>query len=438
MEKQKELDIKTKYNFTQSLIVKKIDDNILVISPENANWLLLKNQEQLDILNLLREQSIEKTLLKMELLKYNTDNLIYVLTEIEAKKFLEGKKTKDSTTALFIYLTNKCNLKCPHCYMYAGDEFLNEMTTEEIFFVLRSFTENGGKLLTLSGGEVTERQDLFEIVQFAHDLGLTTTLLSNGTNWTKELIIRISENIDEIQISVDGYNEATNAVIRGKGSFFKSIHTIDEFYKTGVKVTVAITPIPPIKKEEYIQFAKTLLTKYSSDRFSIKFTYELINGRDNNVTNIDNKKYREIIDEITEELYPNNKIEKFVLNHKNDLLLNNCGYGGITVSSNGNIYFCNRIFQLKKYGNIRETDFKEFLKLSRWVQNITGVDNIYPCKNCEIKYICGGGCRVEEIPDMINIEPFSDNKENYTMTCNSVRKTSIYKKMIEANELFYY
>ena len=40
---------------------------------------------------------------------------------------------KKDEVSLHLYLTNACNLRCPHCYMNAGKTGDNELTYEEIY-----------------------------------------------------------------------------------------------------------------------------------------------------------------------------------------------------------------------------------------------------------------------------------------------------------------
>ncbi len=60
---------------------------------------------------------------------------------------------------LHLYLTNSCNLRCPHCYMFSGSANFNELTTIEILKLLSDFKEVGGRNVSFSGGEPTMRSD---------------------------------------------------------------------------------------------------------------------------------------------------------------------------------------------------------------------------------------------------------------------------------------
>ena len=84
-------------------------------------------------------------------------------------------KELDLSTArrmLHAYLTNRCNLRCPQCYMNAGGQPKEELATEEWLRVLDDFTRaNGESVVSFSGGEPLLRRDLFEIAAHARNQG---------------------------------------------------------------------------------------------------------------------------------------------------------------------------------------------------------------------------------------------------------------------------
>ena len=59
------------------------------------------------------------------------------------------------------------------------------------------------------------------------------------------------------------------------------------------------------------------------------------------------------------------------------------------------------------------------------------MDNTYECKDCEIRYICGGGCRLKY--EDIKNAGLHDGEWHYT--CDG--KDIIYDKMIKTNEYFF-
>jgi len=436
-EREMQLDVTKKYNMPNNLSRKYLPDGILIISVDTANWVLLHSHKQEKIFDLLMAFSIEDVLNQLEKSDLSLDDLLYVLTELEAKQFETLKHKEQGLKSLTLYMTNKCNLCCKHCYMFAGTPLENELQSNEVLDLLKEFRRYGGCNLILSGGEITEREDLKEIVSAANELHLTTTLLTNGTDWPDDLVEYISNKVAEVQVSIDGYDEESNSKIRGHGQFQSALNTLKRFYNKGVRVTVAVTPMYPIDKDEYINFSKRLMDTFCSESFNIKFSYELMEGRDCSATHIDNEAYRKTVEDIVESIYPGNKLEKFALNHKNKVLFSNCGYGALTVAADGGIFFCNRLSNLKCYGNIRDMTFEEITQLANKICALSDVDNLTPCKDCNLKYICGGGCRIAYVPSILQAAPYSEHvfqREG----CTESDKIKFYKKMIAANHLFYW
>ncbi|MFX1297707.1 MAG: radical SAM protein, partial [Promethearchaeota archaeon] len=69
-----------------------------------------------------------------------------------------------NATALF-EITNKCNLRCKHCYKENLDG--NDLTLEQIQTILEKLSAFGISHLILTGGEPLLRKDLFQIIDFA-------------------------------------------------------------------------------------------------------------------------------------------------------------------------------------------------------------------------------------------------------------------------------
>lgn len=439
--KEIELDILKKYVFPETLVSIKHDDCWLIINPNTANWLVLTNDVQLDIFNLLKKKSIQ------ECIDYFGEqlsemDLIAVLTEIEAKRFDQNYVNYPEHNGLCVYLTNACNLRCPHCYMYASKEMENELTTTEIKDLLKSFSENGCKAVTFTGGEVTLRKDFLELLSYAKGLKYTVTVLSNGTNWSSDFIKKAAAFVDEVQISIDGYDEESNTLIRGKHSFEKSLKTVNSLINSKIRTSVAITPMLETlekQKEKYVSFAKSLINKYPMQQFFVKFNVELLEGRNINPTVDSNIRYRKLMQEITRSCYEDYQENDFVLNHENNTIFNNCGFGGITVSPIGNIYFCNRIYELKSYANYRNDPIEKIMYLSKKAMQLSDINNLKPCCTCELKYICGGGCRISYFNDLATC----DNLDDFDVSnvparkCSMENKKFFYNMMIKTNELFY-
>ncbi|MFL0194443.1 radical SAM protein [Clostridium sp. WILCCON 0269] len=409
----------------------------LIISPSNGNWIVIENQLQMNIfLDIELGLSVGKLIGKYA---KSLEELKKVLVQIEGKHFDEIINIQEESFPLRLYLTNNCNLRCKHCFMYASNELKNELSTDEIKRLIDKCYEYGSDKIIFTGGEVALKEGFIEILKYAKIIGMYTQVLTNGTLWTTQMINEGAKYIDDLQVSVDGYNEMSNARIRGSGVFDKALETVDEFIKIGgLSVSVSVTPLYDFIDEyyeKYIKFGRQLVEKYKNDDFLIIFGRELIDGRDINASEEKNRLMADRVDKIAEDIYPNNELTAFVRNHEHNRIFRNCGYGALTVNSNGDFYFCGRVNDVRKYGNIRQVPIEHVLEIRKKVREISQVDNLLPCKNCLLKYICGGGCRVTQFPqitqcDIENID-FSKIKAR---ECSQNYINNFYRLMIESND----
>jgi len=400
-----EIDTTKVYYLPKEIKVVKYKECFLVIYTEGVMWIVLQDEEELAIFKDLNDKKNIEYVFE----NYSKESVMNVIMQIEAKKFEQPYAIEIDEKNVYIYLTNNCNQRCKHCYMYAGDIKIEELQYEKWLDILTALKQAGCKGVTFTGGEITVYNGFDKLIKHAHKLGLLVTVLSNGILWTQELIDELHEYIDEIQISIDGYNTESYYEVRRCDGFKEAITCIENFYKAGTKVSMATTPLYD-KLDKFISgfesFAHSFLDKYPE--IFIKLNHELIMGREVKTTEEENREYREKLKNLVEKLYPEYYTDTFVLNYENKAIRRNCGFGGISIAANGDVYWCNRIHELKSTINILDMDIHEIMHIANKVKNSTSVDNTKGCKNCEIRYICGGDCRMkyEGIKNIANHEVF--------------------------------
>ena len=424
-----------KYMFPNDIFVKIFEGFAVIVSPHNGNWIVLDSQMQIDMFKLLLKGASIGQVLK---LYPNCDGDMHkVIEQVEGRLFEHSFIPDEDGFSLRIYLTNNCNLRCKHCFVFASTAFENELSIEEINNLIYRCKESGCNKIILTGGEATIRQDFGSIVRYSHELGMYVQVLSNGTLWNYSRVKELSRYIDEVQISVDGYDEESMSKIRGVGVFDKALETVDNFIRIGETfVNVIVTPMVEDLKINYIkyrEFARKLIEKYREQKFLIYFQSELIDGRNIKADVERNKKLKQLVHKLHEELYENSELTTFIMHHRHHRLHQNCGYGGLTIDSVGNVFFCSRIYELKSYGNIRHDNVDDILKLRKKIRQSTYVDNLYPCRECELRYICGGGCRINKFPSIINLKTseFENTYEIHRIT-QCEEKDNLYRLMIES------
>ena len=422
----------------KNLFYYKTNEALLIISPEQANWIVLFNEKQINVFNALLKQRTIRYLFK----KFNEEDINFVLGQIIDREFLDKKiKFSNNQDSLYIYLTNNCNLKCKHCYMYSGKPKINELEKEEWFKIIENAAKNGIKHITFTGGEVLTYKYWYEVLSFAKKSNITVTVLTNGVLWSKKDIEKCKNIIDEVQISLDGVDEESNSIIRGKGNFKKTLETVKQFVKAGIKTSISTTPTMDnffYIEKKYVNFAKSLLNELKSENLYFKIAQKLIPGREIDINEYEkNKKtYNEITGKLANELYPNYSLLNFIKNTTPNVGLRNCGYGGLSISSDGKFFLCNRVEELE-YIATKEEDFKEILKKAKFYETITSVDYVIPCKSCEIRYICGGGCRIDEFNFKGNHKLLNDEFCIIKKECSLEYKEKLYKKMIDSIRYMY-
>ncbi|MBN1468146.1 MAG: radical SAM protein [Fusobacteriaceae bacterium] len=150
------------------------------------------------------------------------------------------------------HITEKCNLKCKHCYQEKLPEELDKEKLLEIIDKITSFNEEKKSKLhiNITGGEPLIRKDFFDILDVLHSKKISFGVLTNGILINKENVKRL-KNAKFVQLSVDGV-EKTHDFIRGNGNFKKVLNAISILRKERIRVVISFTA----HKKNYKEFSK--------------------------------------------------------------------------------------------------------------------------------------------------------------------------------------
>jgi MoaA/NifB/PqqE/SkfB family radical SAM enzyme len=121
---------------------------------------------------------------------------------------------------LIIELTNRCNLRCRHCFeeRHAGT---GDLSLDILRKVLHEGKSCGIGELSFTGGEATLHPQFAEVVQIVCEAGYRFGFVSNGINFPDNyrLLLEHREWLKGITFSLDGAREQTHDRLRGKGSY---------------------------------------------------------------------------------------------------------------------------------------------------------------------------------------------------------------------------
>jgi len=319
--------------------------------------------------------------------------------------------------------TNRCNLSCLHCYSKADLEAVDTLSTKKIMETLPKLKEGGVKFIIFSGGEPLTRRDIFDIAKEARELGIITYLSTNGLYINGSNAKKILDTFNYVGISIDGTEEIHDRFRGLKGSFKKSIKSVELLNSFGSKkIGIRFT----LTKETYssLEFIFKLAEEYNIPKVYI--SHLVYSGRGFDNLNMDISKYQRlkavnyIIDKAFEYYDTKRDIEIVTGNMEMDAILflnrfskrypelksnmisrllkwggNSAGRKLLNIDAEGNVkpdpFFPVAI------GNILEEDFLDIWKnrpsellenLRRFPRKLKG-----KCESCKYLEICNGGSR---------------------------------------------
>lgn len=159
-----------------------------------------------------------------------------LLKEGKETKPVSGKENAYFPISITIELTDRCNLRCTHCYKEAqicNNSFLSLETIKKIF----SQIDGNVGHIDISGGEATLHPDFEEIVKASPIKNMS--LLTNGTNLngiSKEVLSKFTV----VQVSMYGASPEEYEKYTTVSAYNQTIEGIKRLINLGISTSVAI------------------------------------------------------------------------------------------------------------------------------------------------------------------------------------------------------
>ncbi len=172
---------------------------------------------------------------------YNQKELKILYSEIEQKllsnDYYEDNLKLDTPIKIQWKITNKCNLKCKHCYLGKLDGF--ELPFEKANEIADTIINSNVMEVTISGGECLTYKGIEEIIKKFLINGIKVNVFTNAV-LLKSVLDRIDSGILNTNsllfyVSVDGL-KSSHEQIRGKNTFDKTIENIKYTIEKGYPV----------------------------------------------------------------------------------------------------------------------------------------------------------------------------------------------------------
>jgi radical SAM protein with 4Fe4S-binding SPASM domain len=158
-------------------------------------------------------------------------------------------------------ITNRCNLRCPHCASNSGRARADELCLADLQELIASIKSLGGEEVTILGGEALLRADWPEVCRAVREHDMRLVLITNG------LLLR--ENTTAlgqlrqlrphvIGISVDGATAADYERLRGVDALDQLLALGQRLLAEGHPNVNVITTFWKANLEQFDEFARLL------------------------------------------------------------------------------------------------------------------------------------------------------------------------------------
>jgi len=152
-------------------------------------------------------------------------------------------------------VTRRCRFNCLHCRAQAGS-VSDELTTEQCRKILASVADfcvpartrskhkgDFAPIVILTGGEPMERSDIYDLIQYTHELHLRPVMATCGYLIDNQSIARLKDaGVAALSISLDGSHAETHDKFRrSPGAFDAAIRAAGLAHKAGLRFQINTT-----------------------------------------------------------------------------------------------------------------------------------------------------------------------------------------------------
>jgi radical SAM protein with 4Fe4S-binding SPASM domain len=392
------------------------DNWILLYDPVNVSWVRV-NQDGIKLLELLKKEKtvthVSHTLQKrapeepleniMAVVSNYVDHLLAIgflhIDKYRKRKF--DFFCQDTPSDIYLMMTYNCNLKCKYCYNIEDrNRFNNEksegeesqLTFDEYKQLITDAYKIGVKRFILTGGEALLNPITIKLGKLILDKGMENELITNGLLVNESNAKEIAKSFKYITISLDSLNKESHEKMRGAYTFEKVLNCISLLKQHGALIRIN-SVITKTNVRDMKDTWKWVLEDLKCDTFTPSLFTPDSSDPEINVL---------FLPEMNELLTEQERIRNYFKDRpgiavKRAKFRYSCGIanGEIGIASDGFVYPCHTLHKSElKCGNIRSIPLQKIIAESQLIKELRefNVNKISICRDCEFKYLCGGGC----------------------------------------------
>lgn len=287
-------------------------------------------------------------------------------------------------------LSSACNLRCKYCYAAERIEGRwPQLTLDEYKRVIDDLCDLSPNLtVTITGGEPMLSPLWQPVAAYCKAKGCEMLLLTNGTLITEENALFIRDTFDLVTLSIDGPTRETHRLTRGD-NYYLVMRAVDMLERHDINYSLSMT-VTRLNIDQVEAMARRF-----GGRLNFAPLFPVSDIADDELS-------------ITGQQYYDALAGAFGVNPlgycESSLDLSKCiqnrkcaiGDNEISISPTGDVYPC-QLLHLEQFlaGNVHELSIKDIYRNSpalRYCASLD-VDTMGKCRDCAIRYICGGACR---------------------------------------------
>lgn len=409
---------------TKDLVVLESSGKLILMNGKFLRPLIFKKGIELIKYSIEYPEQITNNILKNLLLKYK----IIIYDEIEDSELKTHQVFNEKgklDLSLYLLVTQNCNLRCKYC-LGANESYINsnpmsfEILRKSIDRAIQSMLPNSSINFIFFGGEPLLNWELVKkavlyieknSLKNEKKISVKYNITSNFTHIPKDFIEFAQKYDISVLIDIDGDCKIHNSMrpMRGgKPSYDKIISNIKKLENSNIHYEIRST----VTSENVGSISE--ISKIHKSLKGSACAFPTLTPVDSEGTILDPEMYpdpkvyfSEINKIIKNEDYslsnicPSNVIAQRIL--KRELVKYDCGMlvgNTLAVTHDGYVYPCIYFIGQEdfKLGNVQD-DINPMLQsncksfFDKYSEKLN-VDNIDDCKDCAIRYICGGGCSV--------------------------------------------
>jgi len=284
-------------------------------------------------------------------------------------------------STFYLHLTYKCNLGCIYCYNKEIRKDFRELNLTEWIYIINQILPYAERII-LTGGEPFMFNEISNIIQYIRNksekikLEIISNCMCDFLNFPD--LYNVFNNIDCVTFSCDNISNVNQTRKNFEPELFKK--NIRFLRNKFPNLSILVSSIFIKGAEEELQLIRDFC-----NNTNISFRTVLVIP--NHINEID---MLPSVEDYKKSLFDGDS--------QLDSIRQYCGagIGSCSIDPLGNVYPCQSMhYPAFCYGNIFNTNFDLLLKcdISQYIRSELSVDNIEVCKDCNVRYICGAGCR---------------------------------------------